>query len=141
MQGAPGDIFHLYRALTTRISGSKRAANNKQNATSQRAAERLEAATDDGDFMGKPEGAYDDEESPSEDEKQHLMESKEDENGEPLSNRLENDPKQKTDEDKSHESNEDNEDIEKEKALKRKEPADEEITPKRQCPEILIQRP
>lgn len=51
-QGAPADIVQLYRALTARIAVSKR-TNCSQNATSQRAAERLEAAADDDDFLDK----------------------------------------------------------------------------------------
>ncbi|CAH2075107.1 unnamed protein product, partial [Iphiclides podalirius] len=140
IMGAPGDIDQLYRALTARIAGSKRTVSCNQNSTSQRAAERLEAATDDGDYMDKD--AYNGEDSCFEEGKQSLSEPQEDEGGELApSDRLETESGQKTEEDKSHVNNEDNEEMEKEKALKRKEPAEDEVTPKRQCPEILIQSP
>ncbi|XP_014363404.2 ran-binding protein 3 [Papilio machaon] len=140
IMGAPSDIVHLYRALTARISGSKRTISCNQNATSQRAAERLEAATDDADYPDKPD--YNEDDSCFEEDKQNFPEPQEDEGGEPIisNNRLEINPENKTDEEKLNvhkkidDENESN-------TLKRKESVEDETTPKRQCPEIVIQRP
>ncbi|XP_013134461.1 PREDICTED: ran-binding protein 3 [Papilio polytes] len=139
IMGAPCDIVHLYRALTARISGSKRTISCNQNVRSQRAAERLEAATDDADYPDKPD--FNEDDSCFEEDKQNLPELQQDEGGEPIiSNRLENNTEKKTDEEESNvhikidDENESN-------ALKRKEPIENETSPKRQCPEIVIQRP
>lgn len=106
---------------------------------SQRAAERLEAATDDADYPDKPD--FNEDDSCFEEDKQNFPEPQQDEGGEPIiSNRLENNPEKKTDEEESNvhikidDENESN-------ALKRKEPIENETSPKRQCPEIVIQRP
>lgn len=135
IMGAPGDIVQLYRALTARVSMSKRSTSSNtgsQNATSQKAAERLEAAADEEDYLGKPE---DDEQDDAADD----IALDDDDDNEPANNeRLEADhDEQKTEE---HESNVDGMKPDKEsKSLKRKEPAEDETSPKRQCPEILIE--
>ena len=127
-QGAPGDIVQLYRALTARISVSKRSTTSitgTQNATSQKAAERLEAAADEEDYLEK---ADDDDIALDDDVPDNELAN---------NDRLESDQEQKTEE---HESNVDGMKVEKDsKSLKRKEPADDETSPKRQCPEILIE--
>lgn len=131
-QGAPGDIVQLHRALTARISVSKRSNIGTQNANSQKAAERLEAAADEEDYLEK---ADDDEQDDAADD----IALDEDVPDDELANndRLESDQEQKTEE---HESNVDGMKVEKDsKALKRKEPANDETSPKRQCPEILIE--
>ncbi|XP_068630354.1 ran-binding protein 3-like [Battus philenor] len=140
IMGAPCDIVHLYRALMARVAGSKRTINCKQNTTSQKAAERLEAAADDGDYPDKPDNTFDDD-SCFEEDKQN-SELQEDKDGEqfPSDNRLETDSENKTEEDTSQVYNEIDEEKEP-KVLKRKEPINDETSPKRQCPEILIQRP
>lgn len=134
-QGAPGDIVQLYRALTARISVSKRTTSSNtgsQNATSQKAAERLEAAADEEDYLEKavhdePEGAVDD----------IALEHDAPDNELANYERLESDHEQKTEE---HESNVDGMKLDKDsKSLKRKEPVDDETSPKRQCPDILIE--
>ncbi|CAG5035687.1 unnamed protein product [Parnassius apollo] len=140
IMGAPGDIVHLYRALTSRIAGSKKTVNCTQHTTAQRAAERLEAATDDADYPDKADDAFNDDDSSYEEEKQSFADAQAEGGCKSIINRLEKDPEQKTDEDKSHVNNEINEDNEA-KAIKRKEPVDDETLPKRQCPEILIHRP
>lgn len=131
----------MHRALTACISVSKRSTSTSsntgtQNATSQKAAERLEADTDDNDYYEKTDEA-------NYEEKQDAVDSAIDEDvadnelaNESASNqRLEGD--HKTEE---HESNVDGMKDEREsKALKRKEPADDETSPKRQCPQILIE--
>lgn len=133
-QGAPGDINQLYRTLTARISVNKRTNNCSTNSTSQKAAERLEAAADETEYLdkanddmyGREEPSYD-EPAPSDDAPQKET---------PPTERLEAEPQQKTE----PESSVDDTDGDKEpKSLKRKEPAEDETSPKRQCPEILIE--
>ncbi|XP_075970309.1 ran-binding protein 3 [Anticarsia gemmatalis] len=132
IMASPADIVQLHRALTARIAVSKRSTstctststsstagtqNATQNATSQKAAERLEADADDNDYLEKTDDVADNEPS--------------------TNDRLEADPEHKTEE---HESNVDGMKEDKEsKSLKRKEPAEDETSPKRQCPEILIE--
>ncbi|KAJ8732201.1 hypothetical protein PYW08_014931 [Mythimna loreyi] len=134
IMGAPGDIVQLYRALTARISVSKRSASSNigsQNATSQKAAERLEAAADDEDYLEKADG--DEQEGAADEALDDDVQDNEIANNE----RLESDHEQKTEE---HESNVDGMKLDKDsKSLKRKEPADDETSPKRQCPEIVIE--
>nr|XP_021196244.2 ran-binding protein 3 isoform X1 [Helicoverpa armigera] len=134
IMGAPGDIIQLHRALTARISVSKRSASSNtgtQNATSQKAAERLEAAADDDDYLEKPEDEQDD----GADE--IALDDDVPDSESPKNERLEADLDHKTEE---HESNVDGMTQDKDsKSLKRKEPADDETSPKRQCPEILIE--
>ncbi|XP_059048392.1 ran-binding protein 3 [Achroia grisella] len=137
IMGAPVDIAQLHRALTSRIAVSKRTINCSQNTTSQKAAERLEAATDDIEYLDKgnddvysnDESNYDDKPSGSIDT---AMGSKSSD-----CERLEAEPVEKTD---KHNSNLDRTNEESDgKSLKRKEPADDETSHKRQCPEIVIE--
>ncbi|XP_072940260.1 uncharacterized protein RanBP3 [Epargyreus clarus] len=146
IMGAPGDIVHLHTALTARIACSKRSVNTcKQNSTSQKAAERLEAATDENDFLDKPvSDTYNNDDDISYDDEQQTSAdgdaNKEEQNDLAKSNRLDVDNDEKTDEENTllnTESNESNEDKES-KAIKRKEPIEDETASKRQCPEILI---
>ncbi|KAJ8732580.1 hypothetical protein PYW07_015179 [Mythimna separata] len=135
IMGAPGDIVQLYRALTARISVSKRSASSNigsQNATSQKAAERLEAAADDEDYDDKADG--DEQDSANDD---IALDDDAQDNEIANNERLESDQELKTEE---HESNVDGMKLDKDsKSLKRKEPADDETSPKRQCPEIVIE--
>lgn len=129
-QGAPADIVQLHRALTQRIAVSK-PPTCAQNTSSQKAAERLEAATSEIEFLDKPgddvssttddvDGAGDNN-ADSEDKTDYMNDEA----------RLQ-DTKQKTD---GKETSVDTDT----KALKRKDPVEDETTPKRQCPEILIE--
>ncbi|KAM3962978.1 ran-binding protein 3 [Aphomia sociella] len=138
IMGAPGDIAQLHRALTSRIAVSKRTISCSQNTTSQKAAERLEAATDeseyldkacDDDFPNDDDANYDD--KPSDSNETAL-------DGSTIENeRLEMDPQNKTDSQTSN-LDETSDEIGT-KSLKRKEPAEDEKSPKRQCPEIVIE--
>lgn len=107
---------------------NKRANNCAQNTTSQKAAERLEAAADESDYLdkanddvyGREEPSYDKVDPPASD-------------GAAETDRLE--PEQQ----KTEESSVDEEPEKETKSLKRKEPAEDETSPKRQCPEIVIE--
>lgn len=123
--------MQLHRALTQRIAVSKPPSTCAQNTNSQKAAERLEAATSETEFLDKPvdevcsttddvDGAGD--KNADDDDKTDYMNAEA---------RLQ-DTKQKTD------VNETPVDTDT-KALKRKDPVEDETTPKRQCPEILIE--
>lgn len=130
-QGAPGDIVQLHRALTQRIAVSKQPSTCAQNTNSQKAAERLEAATSETEFLDKP---VDDVCSTTDDVDGGGDKNVDDEDKTDYINdesRLQ-DTKQKTD---GKETSVDTET----KALKRKDPVEDETTPKRQCPEILIE--
>ncbi|XP_063839416.1 ran-binding protein 3 isoform X1 [Ostrinia nubilalis] len=130
IMGAPGDINQLYRTLTARITVNKRVGNCSQNSTSQKAAERLEAAADEAEYLdkanddvyGREETRYDDKET---------TEAPQD----TPTTRLEAPPQRKTEPETSVDDTPDKET----KSLKRKEPAEDETSPKRQCPEILIE--
>lgn len=122
--------MQLHRALTQRIAVSKVPSTGAQNTNSQKAAERLEAATSETEFLDKPvdevcnttddvDGAGD-KNADGKDKKDYTNDEA----------RLQ-DTKQKTD-GKDTPVNTDT------KALKRKDPVEDETTPKRQCPEILI---
>lgn len=111
-----------------RISLSKRnSLSAKEDENSQRSAERLEAATDENDYL-ETEKSVDD----SNQEDDDVQTSDETTNIQTIEgDRLESN-KDKTDDATSM-----GEDVEKEtKALKRKEPAQDETSPKRQCQEI-----
>lgn len=123
--------MQLHRALTQRIAVSKPPSTCAQNTNSQKAAERLEAATSEIEFLDKPvdevcsttddvDGAGD--KTADEEDKTDYINAEA---------RLQ-DTKQKTD------GNETPVDTDT-KALKRKDPVENETTPKRQCPEILIE--
>lgn len=136
-QGAPGDITQLHRALTSRVAGSKRTNNCAQNTTSQKAAERLAAAEDDeSDYLDKAsDDAFPHEDESSYDDKSsECVDGAEDKITE--NDRIEAEPQQKTEDKSSVEAT--NEEKET-KVLKRKEPAEDETSPKRQCPEIIIE--
>ncbi|KAL0840580.1 hypothetical protein ABMA28_015789 [Loxostege sticticalis] len=134
IMGAPGDINQLYRTLTARISVNKRTNNCSTNSTSQKAAERLEAAADETEYLDKANDDMYGREKPSYDEPAPSDDAPQKET--PPTERLEAEPQQKTE----PESSVDDTDGDKEpKSLKRKEPAEDETSPKRQCPEILIE--
>lgn len=102
---------------------NKRANSCSQNSTSQKAAERLEAAADESDYLDKAnddvygrDEPYDPPPAPPQPPQPDTPE-----------------PEQKTEE-----SSVDDQPDEP-KSLKRKEPAEDETSPKRQCPEILIE--
>lgn len=121
-QGAPADIGHLHRALSARIAVSKRpapASGCSVSATSQQAAERLEAAADDADF----ERADSDPADAKPDKRD-------------ASDRLDS-PRHETEE---YESNVDGmkEDPEA-RSLKRKEQPDDDTSPKRPRPELTAE--
>lgn len=127
-QGAPGDISQLHRALMSRISLSKRnSLSAKEDENSQRSAERLEAATDENDYL-ETEKSVDD----SNQEDEDTQASDETANRQTIDvNRLE------SSEDKTDDATCVDEHVEKEtKALKRKEPVQDETSPKRQCQEV-----
>lgn len=137
IMGSPGDIVSLHRALATRIAVSKRTAvtstnAGSQNATSQKAAERLEAATDESDYLGKTDDA-------NFEEKHSNVDSTIDDNVPDIeldsNDRLETNSDRKTEQDSNIDSTQQDNDS---NSLKRKEPAEDEISPKRQCPTILI---
>ncbi|KOB65085.1 Ran-binding protein 3, partial [Operophtera brumata] len=117
LQGAPVDITQLHRALMSRVAVSKRStavSQCAQNASSQQAAERLEADyPDKADDAGEPDKHTDHEPN----------------------DRLE--PPKQTEE---YESNVDGMLEEKEPIqLKRKEPIEDETSPKRQRPDIVTE--
>ncbi|CAH2992022.1 unnamed protein product [Chilo suppressalis] len=113
IMGAPSDIHQLYRALTTRLSVNKRSRECAQNSTSQQAAERLEATADVSEYEDKGDAdLYD--------------------NSQPTNDRLEDSPRDETD--SIEVADEQKGDA---KSLKRKEPAVDETSPKRQCPDVI----
>ncbi|CAG9560321.1 unnamed protein product [Danaus chrysippus] len=119
IMGTPGDIAQLHRALLSRISLSKRSYNSKEDENSQRSAERLEAATNDNDYTEKNVDSNQEDDEEQENDNQRNEESE---------NRLES----------SKETSNVREDITEEKEskpMKRKEPVEEETSPKRQCSE------
>ncbi|OWR47271.1 Ran-binding protein 3 [Danaus plexippus plexippus] len=128
IMGTPGDIAQLHKALLSRISLSKRSYNSKEDENSQRSAERLEAATDDNDYTEKSVDDSNQEDEGSNFDEEQDIDIQRDQESE---NRLES-SKEKSDE-KS-----DIRDLTEEKEskpLKRKEPVEEETSPKRQCSE------
>lgn len=131
LQGAPSDIVQLNRALMSRIAVSKRTNTSAQNSTSQKAAERLEAAADDEEFVDKPSDELCSQDDPKPEPDANTADKQ---NTSTENERLEQ-TTQETDE--SHADNDTDED--KTKVLKRKEPAEEETQSKRQCPDILIE--
>lgn len=116
MQGAPGDIAQLSRALLSRIATSKKAEPCKQNETSQEAAERL-----DNDYQDKP--APEDYEDEPYDEEPTTADGKDTLHQEQIESNVDNTNQSK----------------DETKMLKRKEPVDEETSPKRQCPKIIVE--
>lgn len=117
LQGAPVDITQLHRVLMSRIAVSKRTSTVNQctqNTTSQKAAERLEA-----DYPDKTDETGESDKHTDEHDRLDL-------------------PKQKTEE---YESNVDGMVEDKDNPLKRKEPIeeDDDTSPKRQRPEIVIE--
>ncbi|CAB3243821.1 unnamed protein product [Arctia plantaginis] len=138
IMGSPGDIAQLHRALMSRISVSKRtcsvsANTGTQNASSQKAAERLEADVDENDYLEKQDNKSEVKQAAAGSAVDEDVGDSESSNND----RLQTDNVHKTDQ---HESNVDDikEDNEA-KALKRKEPVGDESSPKRQCPEIFIE--
>lgn len=136
IMGSPGDIVQLHRALTTRISVSKRTTSTStntvtQNVSSQKAAERLEADADENDYVENPDDV-------NYDEKQDAVDSAldDDQDNDDLTTNDRLEHTYKTDE---HESNVDGMKEQETRSLKRKEPVGDETSPKRQCPEILIE--
>ena len=112
----------------SRISLSKRnSLSAKEDENSQRSAERLEAATDENDYL-ETEKSVDD----SNQEDEDTQASDETANRQTIDvNRLE------SSEDKTDDATCMDEHVEKEtKALKRKEPVQDETSPKRQCQEV-----
>ncbi|XP_053602492.1 ran-binding protein 3 isoform X2 [Plodia interpunctella] len=123
IMGAPVDIAHLHRALQTRIAISKRTSSEF---SSQKAESRLEPEQDYPDSGGLPHDDH-----TSDQISDHNSDATSDAAGDAAGNdRL-------TDEQKTDETI-DTTDKES-KTLKRKEPAGDETSPKRQCPEIVIE--
>ncbi|KAL4708408.1 hypothetical protein ACJJTC_019644 [Scirpophaga incertulas] len=123
VMGAQSDINQLYRALTARIPASKSPTECAQNAPSQEAAERLEAASDDyldNDELYSRATSDKDRLNADTDEAQSAMDGPQSSVEDP-------------------EANVDEEDEKETKSLKRKEPAEHETSPKRQCSEQLIE--
>ncbi|XP_026751153.2 ran-binding protein 3-like isoform X2 [Galleria mellonella] len=138
IMGAPVDIAQLHRALTSRIAVSKRTINCTQNTTSQKAAERLEAATDEIEYLDKAnDDAFSNDDETNYENKPSGSKNTASQSKSVDSQRLEVDPEEKTD---KHKTNLDGTDEENEtKSLKRKEPAEDEKSPKRQCPDIVVE--
>ncbi|CAH0727907.1 unnamed protein product, partial [Brenthis ino] len=129
IMGAPGDISQLHRALMSRISLSKRnSLSTKEDENSQRSAERLEAATDENDYL-ENEKSVDD----SNQEEDDIQTS-----GETTNRHNIEDDRLDTSVDKTDDASNMSEDLtDKEtKALKRKEPVQDETSTKRQCQEV-----
>lgn len=113
----------------SRISLSKRnSLSTKEDENSQRSAERLEAATDENDYL-ENEKSVDD--SNQEEDDIHTS-------GETTNRHDIDDDRLDTSVDKTDDASNMSEDLtDKEtKALKRKEPVQDETSPKRQCQEV-----
>lgn len=109
LQGGPGDIVQLHRALSMRIAASKRAA-------------AATAAGGAGRRARPPPDAAETGEAP------------------PPGDRLApHDPADPSDHDPRDVSDDDHSEHADTKHLKRKEPADDETSPKRQRPDVLIE--
>nr|XP_026486005.1 ran-binding protein 3 [Vanessa tameamea] len=135
IMGAPADISQLHRALMARISLSKRSSiSPKEDENSQRSAERLEAAADEIDYLEKSvDDSNQEDEGSNFDEEQLTEDAPTNRQGDVTKNRL-HCSDDKTDDEKSNMSEDMTEDKET-KALKRKEPVDDETSSKRQCQE------
>ncbi|XP_050342384.1 ran-binding protein 3 [Nymphalis io] len=135
IMGAPADISQLHRALMARISLSKRSSiSPKEDENSQRSAERLEAASDEIDYLEKSVDDLNQEgEGSNFDEEQLTEDAPTNRQSDIRKNRIQCSD-DKTDDEKSNMSEDMSEDKEA-KALKRKEPVDDETSSKRQCQE------
>ncbi|XP_045493718.1 ran-binding protein 3 [Colias croceus] len=134
IMGAPGDIAQLHRALLARIARSKRISNSKDDKNQRhdeidvdegKSVDDDDYIQDDGHDDGNDDGHDDDSD---EDAANKINQDKPD-------GRLEADSKDKTENEEATESVEEKES----KALKRKEPVEDETSPKRQCQDVLIQ--
>ncbi|XP_023941929.2 ran-binding protein 3 [Bicyclus anynana] len=129
IMGVPADITQLHKALMSRISLSKRSSiSAKENENSQRSAERLEAAADENDYLEKSVDDSNQDDEANFDEEQAISDTPEIRRDD--DNRLEciND---KTDDISN--TNEESTEDKQVKALKRKEPVDDETSSKRHC--------
>ncbi|KAJ0180048.1 hypothetical protein K1T71_004639 [Dendrolimus kikuchii] len=141
IMGAPGDIIQLHRAITARLTGCKRSISSNtctQNSTSHKAAERLEADTDDSEYFDKPDeecAEMKNNESSVHDIDDNAKVDDVDEGELDKNERLETKSPTKTEDIDFVDCPEDKDS----KSLKRKESAEEETSNKRQCPEIVIE--
>ncbi|XP_038210636.1 ran-binding protein 3 [Zerene cesonia] len=124
IMGAPGDIAQLHRALLVRIARSKRMSNSKEDKNQRHDEIDVDAGKSVDDDYSQDDGNDDvsDEDAPNNQQK-------------PDSDRLEPEAKEKTEREETTDSVEENES----KALKRKEPVEDETSPKRQCQDVSIQ--
>ncbi|XP_039749025.1 ran-binding protein 3 isoform X2 [Pararge aegeria] len=130
IMGAPVDIAQLNTALMSRISLSKRSSiSPKDDENSQRSAERLEAATDENDYLEKSVDDSNQEDDPNFDEEQSVDDTSRHDDHDKRLKCID----EKTDDNDISNANEELTEGKETKALKRKEPVEDETSPKRHC--------